>query len=385
MGQNNDGVAGVDVENIAIEKTIVVGMQAPNQFPTLRIDEKGRSLPKMEVAANGGTQVLSSKGYNCGYADTSWLAHCGKYTGAAGNKIVLNSGAGGFEVTTPGVVKFHCAYTDYIATHAFNMTTRLFTITATKRMELCGDRFDLIFDKIYFQGNVNFVNNVHINGGLYVNGEMICQHMTTQSQTNLTSMSDKVEAYINPGQSFHVFNGASLAAKTLCQNIAWSALAELPDSPAYVDCYLAIMLPSPLDLINLPCKLAFPKGISLLSDAVFTLQPQSATVATQGSNRIIGCASKKPDIKGPAHQHSFKGPACKYTSDTGEVFKKAKEMTESVEPAKALSAVPNGLESLEMFKDQVTELVQNEIKEWLLDMWDWINPFSTGGDAGGTA
>jgi hypothetical protein len=313
MGQNNDGIAGVDVENIAIEKTIVVGMQAPNQFPTMKIDENGRALPKLEVATNGGTQVLSSKGYNCGYADTSWLAHCGKYNVAAGNKISFTSGNGGFEIITPGVIKNHCAYTDYVATHAVTLTTRLFTVTTTKRMELCGGRFDVIFDDIYFQGNVNFVNNVHINGGLYVNGEMICQHMTTQSQTNLTSMSDKTESYLNPAQSFHIFNGASIAAKTLCQNIAWSALAELPDSPAYVDCYIALMLPSPLDLINVPCKIAFPKGVSLLSDAVFTLQPQSATVATQGSNRMIGGAAKKPDVKGPAHQHSYKGPACKFT------------------------------------------------------------------------
>jgi hypothetical protein len=58
MGQNNDGIAGVDVENIAIEKTIVVGMQAPNQFPTMKIDENGRALPKLEVATNGGTQVF---------------------------------------------------------------------------------------------------------------------------------------------------------------------------------------------------------------------------------------------------------------------------------------------------------------------------------------
>jgi hypothetical protein len=35
MGQNNDGLAGVDIENIAIEKTIIVGMQAPNKFPVM--------------------------------------------------------------------------------------------------------------------------------------------------------------------------------------------------------------------------------------------------------------------------------------------------------------------------------------------------------------
>lgn len=378
MGQNNDGIAGVDVENIAIEKSIIVGMQAPNKFPTIKCDENGRALPKMEVASNGGTQVLSSSGYNCSHVDTSWLPHCGKFNVAAGNKITLTSGAGGFEVTTSGVSKFFCRYTDFVSIDGFTLTTRLFTVTTTKRMELAGGRFDLIYDEIYVQGNTNFVNNVHINGGLYVNGELICQHITTQAQTNLTSMSDKTEAYLNPGQSFHIFNGASIAAKTLCQNIAWSALAELPDSPAYVDCYIALMLPQPFDaLLNVPCKIAFPKGVSLLSDAVFTLQPQSSTVATQGSNRPIGGSCKKPDIKGPAHQHAITGPACRYTKDTSELFDKAKEMTSNPEPAKALGAVPNGLESLEMFTEQVQDLAENEVKSWLSDMWDWINPFST--------
>ena len=381
MGQNNDGIAGVDVENIAIEKTIVVGMQAPNQFPSMKIDENGRSLPVMEVAKNGGTQVLPQPAYQCSYVDTSWLAHCGKYTVSAGNKITFTSGGGGFEVINTGVTKFHTDYTDYICTHAFALTTRLFTVSVTKRMELCGERLDLIFEDTYIHGNVNFVKNVHINGGLYVNGEMMMQHMTTPSQMNLTDMSDKVDAYINPSQSFHVFNGASLAAKSLCQS-AWAAASELPDSPAYIDALMAINFPSPIDkVLELPIKLAFPKGISLLSDAVFTLQPGSAAIATQGSNRPIGSGIKKPDVKGPAHQHSFKGPACKYTDDTAGIFEKAKKLTESNEPANAESAVPNGLESLEMFSDQVKQLAENEAKQWLKDMWDWINPFSnvTGG------
>ena len=52
-------------------------------------------------------------------------------------------------------------------------------------------------------------------------------------------------------------------------------------------------------------------------------------------------------------------------------------MTSSVQPSNALGAVPDGLESIEMFKEQVVELAQNEVKEWLLEMWDWINPFNT--------
>lgn len=378
MGQNNDGLAGVDIENIAIEKTIIVGMQAPNKFPVMQCDENGRSLPKMVVTENGGTLVTPSRGFNCNYVDTSWLAHCGKYSVAAGNKVIFSSGNGGFEVVTSGVFKTLCKYVDFISTNAITLTTKLFTVTTTQRMELVGGRFDMIFDDIYFQGNSNFVNNVHINGGLYVNGELICRHMTAQSQMNLTSTSDKTEAYLNPNQSFHFFNGASKAAKVLCQNIGWSPLSELPDSPAYIDCYIALMLPEPFDqLLNVPCKIAFPKGVSLLSDAVFELQPQSSTIALQTNNRQIGGASKKPDIKGPSHQHSFKTPACKYVDSTADLFKKAKELTESEEPIKALGVVPDGLESLEMFGQQCKDLAENEAKEWLSDMWDWINPFSS--------
>ena len=195
---------------------------------------------------------------------------------------------------------------------------------------------------------------------------------------NLTSLSDKTEAYLNPTQSFHFFNGASKAAEDLCKNIQWEKETKLPDSPAYIDCFIALMLPEPFDkLLNVPCKIAFPKGVSLLSDAVYKLQPKSSTIALQPNIRKVGSASEKPDIKGPSHQHSFKTPACRYLDSTADVFKKAKELTESEEPVKALPVVPDGLESVEMFKQQCKDLAEKELEVWAADMWDWINPFSS--------
>lgn len=37
MGLNNDGYSGVDIEQIALEKRVIVGTQAPNTFPCIKV------------------------------------------------------------------------------------------------------------------------------------------------------------------------------------------------------------------------------------------------------------------------------------------------------------------------------------------------------------
>jgi hypothetical protein len=55
MSINNEGLSGVDVEQIALEKTILVGTQAPNIKPAIKVDVNGKSLPKAVISKNGGT------------------------------------------------------------------------------------------------------------------------------------------------------------------------------------------------------------------------------------------------------------------------------------------------------------------------------------------
>ena len=102
MGLNNEGYSGVDFEQIALEKIIIVGTQAPNLSPCIKIDENGTLLPKIEIAKSGGSQILETSGWNCNPVDMSWLSHGGIFSVAAGNKINLTAGAGGFEWKTSG-------------------------------------------------------------------------------------------------------------------------------------------------------------------------------------------------------------------------------------------------------------------------------------------
>lgn len=342
-GQNNDGLAGFSTEQIAVEKNIIVGMQAPNNFPCVKIDENGKSLPKMIVAENGGTQVISSTGYNCSCADTSWLSYCGKYNISAGNKINLSSGGGGVEVVTTGPFRIHNRYTDFISTHAFSLNTRLFTAAATKRMQFAGGRCDFNFDATYFSGNVNFLKNVHVNGGMFVNGELICRHITTQAQTNLTEVSEDLEGYINPKQNF-TFIGGSIPL-----TITITGISGLVDGDAR------------------PCT-----GV-INGEAVATFNGNVPNIKIL-SNAFINTGIA--DVKMPGHTHVYKTPACNFLDNSAAVCAEAKKLTESDTPFEAKATYPNGQESMDMFIEQVKEMVEQQAKNWVKNWFEQFNPFS---------
>lgn len=355
-GNNNDGYAGVDIENIAVEKNIIVGMQAPNGFPCVKIDENGRSLTKMEIAENGGTQVLKSSGYECSCADTSWLAHCGKYSVSAGNKVSINAGGGGIQMTTTGPLKGVNCYTDLIATHGINLTTRLFTTTATKRMELTGSRIDINFDTTYIHGNVNFLGNLHVNGGMYVNGELICRHLTTQGQMNLTDLSDNLNAFINPFQSFTFFGGP---------NFATGILSPTPTP-------IAAMIKSPNPYMNGPASITLMSPIGLLPLSNLTFLPNPIPTTRIWSMAFL---DQSADVKMPAHNHAYKTPACNFLDGQTDVFEQAKKLTESETPYPAKKTIANGQDALDMFKDQVIDLLKEHAKNWVKEWFTSMSPF----------
>lgn len=378
MGLNNDGYSGVDIEQIGLEKIIIVGAQAPNLSLSVKVDQNGKSLPKMQIAKNGGTQMLTTGGWDCSYTDTSWLSHGGIFSVTAGNKINLTSGAGGFEWKTTGPSQFNVAFQQFVCTHCFDVNTRLFSVASTERTHLMGGRFDADYDEIYFQGNTNFVNNVHINGGLFVNGELFCSHLTAQQQLNFTSPSGAIKGFLNPGQSFTVFGGNSSASKALVQpTLGWTQIDKLPDKPGLVDCYIALELPPPIGLIEVPCKIGFPKGISLMSDGMFTIMPQASKIVTQGSNRPEASGNNMADFSGSGHVHAYSGPAVNYLKDTSSVYDEAAKMMSSETPLKSKPMTPNGASDFGQIKKMLSDAAETSIKEYLKELWNDINPWRT--------
>lgn len=372
MGLNNDGYSGVDTEQIALEKVVLVGTQAPNVFPAIKISDTGVSLPKMKISS-AGTMFVPSAGWDCSYVDNSWLSHGGIYSLSVGNKINISAGAGGFEWITSGPSRISTPYQDFLCSHAFAVNTRLFQIATTERTHLMGTRLDLQYDEIYIQGNTNFTNNVHVNGSMFVNGELYCSHLTTMQQDNHTSPSDTIKGFLNPAQSYIIFDGASIGAKEVGIKPMENAL---PHKIGGITATIAANLPV-IGQIDVPCLLTFPKGISLLSDAMLHIKPETETIVLNGGNRPIGAGVNKSDFVAPGHVHKFVGPSCGYTSNTGDVYKEAAEAIQSETPGTAKPTTPNGCATLEQVPKMIADAAQNSLIEWAKGIWDDINPFGS--------
>lgn len=185
-----------------------------------------------------------------------------------------------------------------------------------------GKRIDIDYDEIYIDGPTNFTNNVQVHGGLYVNGETYMAHMTTQEQINFTNPSAGIDSFVNPAQSFVMFNGASIQARALVKPTVGNVTVTIPEEPGDIDCVIKLPLPEELggQLITVPCKVAFPSGISLMSDGIATALPEMIGIFNQADKRPIGGGSKKSDAYGPGHVHSFVGPACNYVKNTGDLY-----------------------------------------------------------------
>lgn len=392
MATGNDNMGGVKISHIAMEETKLIGMQNPNIRPSSRESKDRLTLPILKVT-DGGCKITDKPVYDCDMIDNSWLSYGGKYTLGVGNKWHIRVGSGGIYTETTGPIINDGEMCINNIKAGFFVQTKLFQVISEERTMLTGKRIDFDFDESYFTGNVSFFNNVLINGGLYVNGELLCNHITTQKQVNLTEFSEDTHGFINPNMSFHIFQGQSLAAIKYTQKSLLGTTFEgldvhdADERIDWVDAELAIntdfieqILPGLNDvgiglikmLLCLPIKLKFPKGISLISDATDMDNPTVYT-QLQAQPRIPGDAVQKSDVFGPGHQHSFSGPACNYVTDTKAMYKEGQKIHQNT-PLKHKQTVPNGADSLDAAIAQTKKMGENYVKKYVKKILNWFLP-----------
>ena len=124
--------------------------------------------------------------------------------------------------------------------------------------------------------------------------------------------------------------------------------------------------------IHIPVKVAFPKGISLISDAT---DAQNAALYTTLTSRprILGESMDGSDTFGPGHQHSFSGPACNYVNSTTDVYAAAKDI-EQDKPLLHKSTVPNGADSIEKAKEEIMKMGQDYVEKYVTDFGKMMLP-----------
>lgn len=384
MSSNKDGLNGLDIEQIAIEKVILVGVQAPNIKPAVRFDKNGKSLPKIEIDESGGAKVKPFSGYTCGSVDTSWINPLGIFNLIAGNKINLTAGTGGFEWVTAGPSKFNVAIQDFTCTHGFIVNTRLFSVASTERTHFMGPRIDFEYDETYFTGRINFLSNVCMAGSLFVNGELYCTHITTQQQQNQTEPSAEMTGYINPNSAFSVLNGKSSNSVNTFKGIDFGKLSiSHPfDVPISIRIDVERLLPGIGSLINLksaivevPCLIRFVEGIALCSDCLIKNNKNSLQFLTQIKTGILE-EDETSDFYGGGHRHIFYGPSTNYKKSTADFYKEAAKTMSSLSPTPAKPCVPNGGDSnsIQDVKNIFINAAKQDMEKWGKSMAERFTP-----------
>lgn len=237
--------------------------------------------------------------------DNSFLAHGGKFTCAIGNKAEYWVGSGGFHINTSGNIFLHSTSTDILSSR-FNVKGEE-VIIGMSDFEMNGGSASFNNKSSVFQNQVTFLNNVVIKGGLLVSGETYTTHQTTMGQSCLTDPCEPQQGIINPTQSFMVYNGASKTAQDHIKT-PWKPVNDLPDLFGYVDAMLAasIDIPGFEGIYHWPCRIAFPNGISICSDAAMHFATQEKVIGF-GMNPKRKSRVEDPDISLPGHVHQYIG------------------------------------------------------------------------------
>ena len=181
------GNGGDDISFVKRNKSDTVGAIF-NDYPSIRIDTKGRSQPiEMIVSASGAFK-------NHDYIpivediDNSSTFPCGNENKTVGNTYNLNVGSGGINLKTVGAIelggsnlKMGFQKANISATHGIHLHSEsVVELVSLKSISLRTNR------QVYIDGSLGVKNNTIINGGLYTEGEVYLHHITAPIEIQQT-------------------------------------------------------------------------------------------------------------------------------------------------------------------------------------------------------
>lgn len=363
---NNDGINGVDIQQIAVQKAIIVGFQSPNLFPNVRMNNRGAETTVLDIGKAGST-ILDGAAPTAQPVDTSWFSHGGKLTLAAGNVMDVNVGGGGFNLCTNGPCNIKSEIGSVDSKRGYTVKTDLFYVIATDRMRAVGLRGDFQFNQTYFKGNVNFINNVHINGGLYVNGQLFTNHITSQAQLNYTIQDEEqgniLQANINPFQTFLPYSAAMSDADF---KSTFGSVLQSTKLPIAVKVKVGNEISdiakffAELQTGNLRLELTFCEGLSLLSA---NQMKSSAAFGTFLNNFSDSVSTDCGDIMIPPHSHMYYTPAFTPLGDSDNVSEQAKAIM-GQKPVRHKPNVVDGCQTLKQHFNKLKKKIENNVKQY---------------------
>jgi hypothetical protein len=181
------GNGGDQIEVTKRHKFEQVGA-AFNDYPSIRVDPKGRSQPLEMLVSTKGTYKNHDYVPHVEELDNSSVFPCGNDDKVIGNKYTRNVGSGGIQLKTTGVtelggttlkvgfkkININGSLGVHIGSESFLELQSLKTITLRTNRQ------------VYIDGSLGVNKNLIVGGGASIEGELYVQHITAPLEVHQT-------------------------------------------------------------------------------------------------------------------------------------------------------------------------------------------------------
>jgi len=181
------GTGGDEIEAVKRHKIETIGA-ITNNYPSVRIDPKGRSQPIETVVGETGAFVNLDYIPHVEEVDNDMNFPVGNYTLNVGNKYNVLVGSGGIQIKTSGGIELGGS-TIKMGGHKVNIhaaagvtiaSESSVEIQSLKTIQLRTNR------QVFIDSALGVKNNTVLNGGLYTEGEVYLHHITAPAEVQQT-------------------------------------------------------------------------------------------------------------------------------------------------------------------------------------------------------
>lgn len=190
------GDTGIDVSTIFNDKVTIVG-DHPNLLPTVYTDPTGHEINNYSITKSSGMGQTKSAIPKHTALDNAGDFHGGTMTTTVMNSLHFEVANGGITMETGGNFSLSSwgGLFNIISSTEVDITSDIIKLNSTNTTLINGSTLYVDTDETIFNKNVQFGNNIMVNGGAAINGELIANHITTQRQINFTEDCDALLGY----------------------------------------------------------------------------------------------------------------------------------------------------------------------------------------------
>jgi hypothetical protein len=159
-----------------------------NDYPSIRIDEKGRSQPLEMLVSDKGVYKNHDYAPHVEEVDNASSFPCGNDDKIIGNRYSRTSGSGGMQFKTSGVVELGGSRltggfkaVNLNASHGIQIASEAYVeLQSIKSIILRTNR------QVYVESGLGVKGNLIVGGGAYIEGETYLQHITAPLEVHKT-------------------------------------------------------------------------------------------------------------------------------------------------------------------------------------------------------